>query len=358
MGLENKVIKNISFKNDNTGVKLEENFLSIEEVNNVLTDNMGKVGREWFKFQTIWAYNAYNRFKDMDKYLILVYLIQKTFKHYSDTFIIISEETFYSREEFEIEKLNLIEISEDLQIPKETIRRKINELNMKDIIARQGKKVTIKLEGFAIQRPKTSITMLSRFLSVITEFLSKDPNFLSESINKENIEDFIRGNYTLIWRYFFRLQIPTLIKWRKFYGDLESWLIAGTIIVNQTEKLKDKFQGKRPVILDGKNLTNDEKFSEWMKFVVANNEEVVGVNASSIAEITGIPRATVIRKLKYLKKRKLVVKDKNKLYVMGKQKTELAGLLKIYKDVQFNIYKFATTFFEIYKNKGDIPKAK
>ena len=36
--------------------------------------------------------------------------------------------------------MNSIEISEDLQIPKETVRRKINELNMEDIIAREGKK--------------------------------------------------------------------------------------------------------------------------------------------------------------------------------------------------------------------------
>ena len=121
MSLDNKVVKNISFRKDGTKLHLEDNFLSRDEVNNVLTDNMGQLGRAWFKFQTAWAYNAYSRFKDMDKYLILIYLIQKTFKHYSDIFVIVSEKSFYSIEEFEIEKMNLIEISEDLQIPKETI---------------------------------------------------------------------------------------------------------------------------------------------------------------------------------------------------------------------------------------------
>ena len=43
--------------------------------------------------------------------------------------IIHSEEQFYTKEEFEIEKINLIEISEELSIAKETVRRKINELN-------------------------------------------------------------------------------------------------------------------------------------------------------------------------------------------------------------------------------------
>ena len=358
MSLDNKVVKNISFRKDGTKLHLEENFLSRDEVNNVLTDNMGQLGRAWFKFQTTWAYNAYERFKDMDKYLILVYLIQKTFKHYSDIFVVVSEKSFYSREEFEIEKMNLIEISEDLQIPKETVRRKINELNMADIIARDGKKVTIKLEGFKIQRPVSSINMLSKFLSQVTDVLAKDSNFLSGPVSKNEIDDFIRENFTLIWRYFFRLQIPTLISWRKFYGDLESWIIAGTVLVNQAEKIKEKYQGKRPVILEESHLNNDEKFSRWMKFLVSNKEDVVGVNASSISEITGIPRATVIRKLKYLEKKKILYKDKRQLYGMAKQRVSLTELLKIYKEVQFNIYKFVATFFEIYKNKTDTPKSK
>ena len=61
--------------------------------------------------------------------LILIYLVQNHFRHYADILIIHSEEQFYAKEEFEIEKINLIEISEDLSIAKETVRRKINELN-------------------------------------------------------------------------------------------------------------------------------------------------------------------------------------------------------------------------------------
>ena len=38
--------------------------------------------------------------------------------------VIISEETMYAQDTFEIDKINLIEISEELGIPKETVRRK------------------------------------------------------------------------------------------------------------------------------------------------------------------------------------------------------------------------------------------
>ena len=48
------------------------------------------------------------------------------------------------KSEFEIEKINLIEISEDLTIAKETVRRKINELSLEQIITRKGKKIILR----------------------------------------------------------------------------------------------------------------------------------------------------------------------------------------------------------------------
>ena len=42
----------------------------------------------------------------------------------------------------------------------------------------------------------------------------------------------------------------------------------------------------------------EENFVKWAKFIITSKEQVLGMNASSISEITGIPRATVIRKLR------------------------------------------------------------
>ena len=85
---------------------------------------------------------------DMDKYLILIYLVQKSFRHYADILIIHSEEQFYTKEEFEIEKINLIEISEDLGIAKETVRRKVNELNAEKDTDKEWKKDYLKAFDF------------------------------------------------------------------------------------------------------------------------------------------------------------------------------------------------------------------
>ena len=55
---------------------------------------------------------------DMDKYLILIYLVQKSFRHYADILIIHSEEQFYTKEEFEIEKINLLRFQKIYQLQK------------------------------------------------------------------------------------------------------------------------------------------------------------------------------------------------------------------------------------------------
>ena len=39
---------------------------------------------------------------------------------------------FYEFSEIKIDKINLIQLSQELSIPKETIRRKVNELKIKE----------------------------------------------------------------------------------------------------------------------------------------------------------------------------------------------------------------------------------
>ena len=152
-------------------IETADEFISKSEVHSILSANFGRISDHWFKFSTTWNYNAYQTFMDMDKYLILIYLVQKSFRHYADIMIIHSEEQFYTKEGFEIEKINLIEISDELSIAKETVRRKINELSEEKIIMRKGKKIILKPLTFIHQRPKHSIKTLSQFLHVCSKYL-------------------------------------------------------------------------------------------------------------------------------------------------------------------------------------------
>ena len=330
--------------------EFRDEFINREEVHSILSSNFGRISDNWFKFSTTWNYNAYATFMDMDKYLILIYLVQKSFRHYADILIIHSEEHFYSKEEFEIEKINLIEISQDLMIAKETIRRKINELSKEQVITRRGKKILLRPLTFIHQRPRHSIKALSIFLASCSKYLATQ-NWFGDSIDANTIENFIRVNFTLIWRFFFRFKIPFLIRQRNFHGDLETFIVAGTIFANNIARLRDKFKERPFTFSEKTNDLGEANFLKWANYIITSKEKIIGMNASSISEITGIPRATVIRKLKITNKRGLVYKDKQQLYTIGKNyRSKLKDLGKVFSENQVDLCKFVSTFFELYRN--------
>ncbi len=335
-------------------LNIPDDFINKTEVHSILSSNLGRWIDQWFKFVIEWQRNAYKTFNDIDKYFILIYLIQKSFRHYADLFIIYSEEAFYSKAEYEIEKINLIEISQDLKIPKETVRRKINEMTRDNVISRKGKKIIITPKAFTYQRPRQSIKLMSGVLSTCSKYLSTQ-DWFGSPISSDDIEKFIRQNFTLVWRFFFRFAIPFLIRQRSFYGDLETFFVAGIIYANQSSKVKENFANK-PLTFSNQLTDRDlgeSSYVNWMKTVVNFDGKIIGVNASSISEITGIPRATAIRKLNILEKRELILKDKNQLYTLGKKyKKHIKELEKIFITNQIDLAKFVATFFDLFKKEA------
>ena len=100
------------------------------------------------------------------------------------------------------------------------------------------------------------------------------------------------------------MQIPYLIDWRSFFGDLETWHIWATTFVNQNYEIQKYFELKKFKIKNRKDFLEAH--------VKVKNK--IGINAMSISNITGIPRATVVRKLNKLLKAKHMVIDNKKLY--------------------------------------------
>ena len=131
----------------------EHQTLNPEQIYEVLAQHSNDTVHLWFRLQQAWCNNAYNTFKDYDSYLILVYLVNQVFQKYSDRFQYLSYNEFYEKKELIIDKINLIEISKELNIPKETIRRKVNFLQEKGIIFRKGKAIYFNNYINKVQRP-------------------------------------------------------------------------------------------------------------------------------------------------------------------------------------------------------------
>ena len=317
--------------------------LNSAEVYEVLNKNSNDTVSYWFKLQQAWCHNAYNTFKDYDSYLILIYLVNEIFKKYSDRFQYLTYDEFYEKKELIIEKINLIEISKDLNIPKETIRRKVNFLQEKNIIFRKGKSIFFNSHFLNnTQRPANSKQIMSVFLEKSGLILAKE-DWFGRAFKREEIENFIDKYFTICWQHWFRLQIPFLVRHRTFYGDLETWNVWGAIGISQFSDYNKQVQNR--IVEDPRSYA--DLYLHLLRHTPKN-----GINASSISEISNIPRATVIRKLKILLKQKLITKNKKLEYMLLPSPKNIKSFEQNYMHNQKYKANFVTTIFDLMKNSS------
>ena len=296
----------------------------------------------WGNFQQSWTNKAYKTFKDFDKYIVMMFLIRNYWQSLADKFTYLSLDEFYELESVVIDKINLIHISNELNIPKETIRRKVNELQDADILVRKGKSIVFNKRGVNYQKPDNALDFLAAFIEKKSSLLQGN-DWFGSLLKKEEIKRFINKYFTIIWLRFFKLQIPFLIRHRNVFQDLETWVVWGNIALNQQDQMR---KTREKDLLD-ENIKRDSYYSNMANFKIER-----GINASSIADISTIPRATVIRKLKWLMRQDIIKKSKNLEY-------ELKNSGKINKVISKNtiinqeaVADFLTDIFDYMKNSN------
>ena len=268
------------------------------EVDKFIFNNFNSISPYFYKLISEWMSDAYKIFKDLDKFLILIYLINTDFEFFRRNNLNITYESFYKDKTLEINKINLIQISKDLNIPKESVRRKISELEKKGVIKKKGKKIFLDRSAYESQEPINTLKNVSVLLSKFSE-ISKKNNITKKSFDRTEVSKLIKNNFSFCWYQFFKFIFSYCYRWRKYFGDLEIMLIGITIAFNSVTTASIKLKGIESYI------------DKWREDILQNN--IRGINAMSISEITGIPRPTVIRKINSLIKLNMIEMDKNKL---------------------------------------------
>ena len=114
--------------------------LTDDQVYECIMNNYSKLSKEWISHQWIWMNNVYSAFKDHYKYMIVVSLVEKTLQFYDQMNVQYSYDEYYSFSHVQIEKFSISELCEKLNLPKETVRRKVIELEKEGVIIRSKKK--------------------------------------------------------------------------------------------------------------------------------------------------------------------------------------------------------------------------
>jgi len=298
-----------------------------------LSKNFAAIQPIWVPIQMRWMNNLYRTFHDYEKFMIIMYLMVKTFDYYSKHFVKLNYDDFFSQNEIEIETFNVMEISNALNIAKETTRRKINELEELGAIKKSNKKITIDSSVWPSIKPEETLKNISHFLSILSNMLFKE-KFISKLVDSNQIVRVAKDNFSFVWKLYYDMQIPMLLKFKKIHGDLETFHVHGVCLGNQALNAQKNDTSKM-----SKELYLD-------KYFFGNKQEFLGINAMSISDITGIPRATVIRKLNKLLKEKFLTINSKKHYSTNKG-IHKKKLLSIQESTFINLSKFAARIYNL-----------
>jgi hypothetical protein len=106
--------------------KVSNQILS-KNILNTINKNFTTIQPIWLPIQMEWTNNLYRTFYDYEKFMIVMYLMTKTFDYYSKNFVKLNYDEFFSQNEVEVETLNIMEISNALNIPKEKLMNYKNQ---------------------------------------------------------------------------------------------------------------------------------------------------------------------------------------------------------------------------------------
>jgi DNA-binding Lrp family transcriptional regulator len=295
-----------------------------KEIFKVISNNFSKLAPAYYFLISNWLIRAYNVHKDIDKYIIIIYLINKDLIVFRRNGLIVDYDTFYKERSIEIEKINLSDISKDLEIPKESVRRKILELEKEGVIKKTGKKMFVNRSTLVATQAIDTLKDMSSLLFEFNKLLKNEKAFTIYEISSS-----MKENFSFCWYQFYKFIFVYTNRWRKEVKDLETMCIGILVMLNASENKSFKVK--------------DLNLKTYQKKVMGSDER--GMNAMSLSDITGIPRPTVVRKLKFLIKNNYITINEKKLLYINIQGTNL----KRSSDLQdANIKSLSNFIFKVF----------
>ena len=271
-----------------------------DKIFKIINKNFSKIAPFYYHLITSWLIRSYNVFQDIDKFVILIYFINKDLIFFRKNGLVINYDTFYNDKSIEIPKINISDISNDLEIPKESVRRKLQELEKKGIIKKTGKKIFVDRSAFTTAKAEQTLKELSILISKFNEILVEE-KVTNIIFNTNEISESIKTNFSFCWYQFYKFLFIYTTRWRNNVTDLETLAIGLVVLLNTIDNKSFRV----------KDL-NRKKY-----FKLSQGSDDIGVNAMSLSDITGIPRPTVVRKLKYLIKNNFLHINEKKLITMN-----------------------------------------
>ncbi len=286
-------------------------------IEKILKENFVKLMPTFYEMESAFLSGVYKRYGDLEGGNIVIYFARDLHleilrKREVDLSFDLSLDMFWTNHKYIKQgKKKIILVSKETGLPKETTRRKIITLIRKKHLKKEEKN-RLYWEP-ASEHKETYLKIIGEQINSLSKFILEQTKLFHSPIPLSRIEKEIKKNYSFYWYHYLNVQLQYIRFWHKKLNDLEMLLIGLQSIIQTVNYLRKKDSSNNFQLINQKNFD----------FKEAN------ISATSVSEVTGIPRATCIRKLDKFVKMKVLEKDlESKRYFLKLNQTTLNPMLE------------------------------
>ena len=276
--------------------KLEKN-----QIEKTLTENFIKLMPTFYEMQSTFLSGIYKRYGDLEGGNIVIFFARDLHleilrKREMDLNFDLSLDNFWNNHKNVVQnKKKIIYISKQTGLPKETTRRKLLSLVKKKHL-KKGDKNKLFWEPSS-EFKESYIKIIEEQITSLSKFIYEEGKFLDLNLSYQKIQKEIKSNYSFFWYHYLTFELKYIKFWQEKLNDLEMLLIGMQALIQSLNFVSRKTSGDF-------NCFFLNKIPKNIDMAEAN------ISATSISEVTGIPRPTCIRKLEKFVKMKFLEKDK------------------------------------------------
>jgi len=262
-----------------------------------ILENFAEYSDLFVEVQSSFLTGLYKRYQSLESANLVLYYAKHVHqdilrqKDYDLNFNLSLEKFWENHSLFKPQKNSLINVANETCLSKETARRKILQLIKQKVLSKKNKNTG----WLPNEQYKKNYSL---FILEEIENFSKLLNYVCKKIDlpisSEELKNELKSQFNFYWFHFLGAQLEYLRLWTIQLKDLELTLIGLQVVRIFTSKIKEK------------NLSHEKIFNEPS---VIKDFKSASISATSISEVTGIPRATCIRKLGNLVKLKMIEQD-------------------------------------------------
>ena len=286
-------------------------------IEKVLRDNFSRLMPTFYEMESSFLSGVYKRYGDLEGGNIVIYFARDLHleilrKRENDLSFDLSLDMFWqNHKNIRQGKKKIIVVSKETGLPKETARRKIISLIKKKHLKKEEKN-RLFWEP-ASEHKETYLKIIGEQINSLSKFILEQTKLLQLNVPLVKIEREIKKNYSFYWYHYLTVQLQYIKFWQEKLNDLEMLLIGLQTTIQTVNHLNRKTENGYLITLKSqKNFDLKE----------------ANISATSVSEVTGIPRATCIRKLDKFVKMKVLEKDsESKRYFLKLNQTTLNPML-------------------------------